>query len=126
MTFLLILFGALEGLIKKKFELRRAMVLMGHGRANLRPETFLGRFLSQRRNLTLPFFRLRNPGNATDERGAHVPAHPHPLSGRCGRDHFSGRDEPDWNSARWTGRDPDHAHYRFCPRRRKNRCRVGD
>ena len=46
MTFLLILFGALERLIKKKFELRCALVLMGHGRAIFRPETLLGRFLS--------------------------------------------------------------------------------
>ena len=93
MTFLLILFGALEGLIKKKFELRCAIGLMGHGRAILRPETLLGRFLSQRRTLTLPFFRLRNPGHATDETGACVAADSQLGSGRCGRDHFSGRDE---------------------------------
>jgi hypothetical protein len=58
MTFLLILFGGLGVLIKKKFELRCAIALIGHGRIILRPRVLPGRFLSQRRTLTLPFFRL--------------------------------------------------------------------
>ena len=85
MTFLLILFGALEGLIKKKFELRRVLALMRHGRAIFRPifrpKTLLGCFLSQRHTLTPPFFRLQNPGDANHEKGTHGPADSHPRSG---------------------------------------------